>query len=144
MKPIEFKILNKYPGLVLNKNLPIIITDDLRRVGGYVPARRLFDTIVSELFVASIYEFLKPELEGTAFFRTDGIARVTSQGYAKKDMANRVAHCFALTYWSDISEGDASTMLNDIIFASQEDEVATEYGICWLRTAIGDNSHRFL
>lgn len=138
MESIESKILKEYPGIVLNKNMPVVITDDMLRVGGYAPARRLFDTTTSQLFVASILEFFKPDVTGV-FFRTDSTSKATSFGAATKYQAHRVAHCFTMTYWGDICEDDVKMMLDDIIYAIQEDEIATDRGICLLRTVVGDH-----
>lgn len=134
---IESKILSEYPGLILNKNLPVVLTDDMLRVGSYVLASRLFDTLTSELFVASILEFFKPYVSGV-FFRTDRTSTATSDGAARKHESNRVVHCFSLTYWGNIGDDDVKTMLDDIIYAIQETEISTDRGMCFLRTAIGD------
>lgn len=139
MDSIESKILMEYPELVLNKDLPVVVTDDMQHVGGYIPAQALFKTIVSELMIDSVIDLFKPELETDTFFRTDSISRITSSGTARKDMASRIGHCFTLTYWGDISLADTRAMLDDIVFAIEEKEVPTDRGICLLRTAIGDN-----
>lgn len=141
IESIESKILNEYPELVLARDEPVTITDDMQRIAWSITPRGLFDAAIEELFAANIPGFFTTD-NSEQFFtpNCDGVRKYTSNAHAKKVKADRVAQCFTLTCWGPALDFQAiGQMIEDVeVLKPEIAELNDRHGRSLLRTVVGD------